>query len=149
MPEPIPGEIFHDPQFTFRDGPSGNKLFVLLAVAEHGVFLVARTTSNPASKSRGYGCHNNDRFPNFFIPREAGLFREDTWINLDYLTEFMAAPFRQRLTDGPLHKLSFNLPAGVLSELLQCAIESDGITSAQETMLHATLTQGVPPANPS
>jgi len=77
MPDPIPGEIFHDPQFTFRDGPSGNKLFVLLAIADHSIFLVARTTSNPASKSRGYGCHNNDRFPNFFIPREAGLFRTD------------------------------------------------------------------------
>ncbi|MHB8747163.1 MAG: hypothetical protein ACYC7I_11680 [Gammaproteobacteria bacterium] len=149
MPDPIPGEIFHDPQFTFRDGPSGNKLFVLLAIADHSIFLVARTTSNPASKSRGYGCHNNDRFPNFFIPREAGLFREDTWINLDYLTEFTAAAFRQRLADGPLHKLSLRLPKGLLRDLLQCAIESDGTTPAQEAMLHATLKYRMPPANPS
>lgn len=149
MPDPIAGEIFHDPQFTFRDGPSGNKLFVLLAVAARGVFLVARTTSNPASKSRGYGCHNKDRFPNFFIPREAGLFREDTWINLDYLTEFTAEPFRQRLADGPLHKLSFHIPAGVLIDLLRCAFEADGTTSAQEAMLRATLTPLAPPASPS
>jgi hypothetical protein len=107
----------------------------------------SRTTSNPASKSRGYGCHNNDRFPNFFIPREAGLFREDTWINLDYLTEFAADPFRRRLASGPLHRLPFRLPAGVLRDLLQCATEADGITSAQGTMLHATLTRLVP--NPS
>lgn len=149
MPDPVPGEIFHDPQFTFRDGPSGNKLFVLLAVAAHGVLLVARTTSNPASKSRGYGCHNNDRFPNFFIPREADLFREDTWINLDYLTEFTAEPFRQRLADGPLHKLSFRLPTGVLHDLLRCDIEADGTTPSQETMLHATLTRLAPPPKPS
>lgn len=149
MPDPIAGEIFHDPQFTFRDGPSGNKLFVLLACADHGVLLVARTTSNPASKSRGYGCHNNDRFPNFFIPREAGLFREDTWVNLDYLTEFTTTPFCRRLADGPLHKLSFRLPVGVLRDLLQCAIEADGTTPAQEAMLHATLIHPTPPANPA
>lgn len=138
MPDPIAGEIFHDPQFTFRDGPSGNKLFVLLAIA-NPVFLVARTTSNPASKSRGYGCHNNDRFPNFFIPREAGLFREDTWINLDYLTEFEAGQFQQRLHSGPLHKLPHQVPVGLLRDLLQCAMEADGTTQAQVEMLRVTL----------
>lgn len=144
MPDPIAGEIFHDPQFTFRDGPSGNKLFVLLASAERGVLLVARTTSNPASKSRGYGCHNNDRFPNFFIPREAGLFREDTWINLDYLTEFEAGQFLQRLIDGPLRKLPVRLPVGLLSDLLKCAVAADGTTPVQEAMLRATLATAAP-----
>jgi len=54
-----------------------------------------------------------DRFPNFFIPREAGLFHEDTWINLDYLTEFDAAGVARRLAEGRIRPLSCLARAGL------------------------------------
>ena len=139
MPELVSGDVFHDPDFTFQDRQTGNKLFVLLGVSRAGVCVVARTTSNPSSKSRGYGCHNGDRFPNFFIPREAGLFREDTWINLDYLTEFDAAGVARRLAEGRIRRLPFRLTPGLLAELVHCALEAEGTTAAQAEVIQAIL----------
>jgi len=139
MPELVPGDVFHDPDFTFQDGHTGNKLFVLLGVSQAGVCVVARTTSNPAAKSRSFGCHHDDRFPNFFVPREAGLFREDTWINLDYLSEFQAVGLTQRLAQQRVRRLKFRLTPRLLAELASCALDADGTTAAQAHILRATL----------
>src|SRR3990172_7352321 len=73
MPELVPGDVFHDPDFTFQDRQTGNKLFVLLGVSRGGVCVVARTTSNPSSKSRGYGCHNGRPLSELFHPARSRL----------------------------------------------------------------------------
>jgi hypothetical protein len=133
------GAVFHDPDFVFQDGERGNKLFIVLA-ATGKVCIVARTTSKPSGKSRSYGCHHDDRFPNFFIPREAGIFREDTWICLDYLVEFIQTEFEQKTTNDNIRKIT-ELSRGLLLDLLQCAIDSDDVTENQERALQETLGQ--------
>lgn len=133
------GAVFHDPGFLFQDGERGNKLFIVLAVT--GKFcIVARTTSKPRGKSRSYGCHNNDRFPNFFIPLEATIFREDTWVCLDYLVDFRQAEFEQKTTQGNIRKITV-LSLGLLLDLLECAIDADDVTVEQEKLLRVSLEQ--------
>jgi hypothetical protein len=73
------GEVFHDANFVFQDGEQGNKLFIVLAIADN-LMVVARTTSKSSGKSRSYGCHHDDRFPNFYIPLESGIFDKDAWV---------------------------------------------------------------------
>jgi hypothetical protein len=102
------------------------------------LYTVARTTSNPASKSRKCGCHNGDRYPNFYIPCEAKLFKEDTWICLDYFSDFAKSEFDTRLAANRLRKIS-QLTSGILRDLLTCAIEAEGITTAQEKVVRASL----------
>ncbi len=84
MSDPQFGEVIHDPIFVFqvrlysRYDLTGNRLLLELDGLGGASRIVARTTSQPDSKSRIYGCHNDDRFANFFVPLEAGLFRHDT-----------------------------------------------------------------------
>jgi hypothetical protein len=132
------GEVFYDPEFRFRDGEISRKLFVILGIDSDRLYTVARTTSNPASKSRKYGCHNGDRYPNFYIPCEAKLFKEDTWICLDYFSDFAKSEFDTRLAANRLRKIR-RLTSGILRDLLTCAIEAEGITTAQEKVVRASL----------
>lgn len=132
------GAVFHDPDFVFQDGQHGNKLLIVLAVGE--ICTVARTTSKPSGKSRSYGCHVDDRYPNFFIPREATLFREDTWVCLDYLVDFNHIAFASKVTAGAMHKIT-ELGLGLLLDLLECAIAADDISADQERRLRLALAQ--------
>lgn len=131
------GAVFHDPDFVFQDGERGNKLFIVLAAIDD-ICTIARTTSKPSGKSRFYGCHNDDRFPNFFIPREAMIFREDTWVCLDYLVDFKRVEFKQKSAQGNIRKIKV-LSLGLLSDLLKCAIDSDDVTAEQERVLRMSL----------
>lgn len=93
--------IFHDPQFFFKDGEVGNKLFIVLALSIAKDYVVARTTSNPDRKSWTYGCHNSDPYPNFFIPDKAKIFPENTWVCLDYLIELDELDFKNGFNRRP------------------------------------------------
>lgn len=112
----------------FQDGLHGNKLLIVLAI--NGVCTVARTTSKSSGKSRSYGCHSYDRYPNFFIPSEAGIFNEDTWICLDYLVDFDGVAFAGKLVQRQVRKIT-ELSRGLLIDLLNCAIDSDDVTAQQ------------------
>ena len=97
MPFPLFGAVFYDPNFRFRDGEVSDKLFVILALSPAKDYVVARTTSSQDRKSWTYGCHNDDPYPNFFIPSAINIFPKDTWICLDYLAEFDQADFQKRV----------------------------------------------------
>lgn len=131
------GEVLHDPSFVFRDGETGNKLLVVLAVDE-AICLVARTTSQPLRKSRSYGCHHEDAQPNFYLPLEAGIFPKDTWLCLDYLTELQAAALQKSLDAGRIKRRS-RLTPGVLREILNCAGEAEDTSQAQAAMIRVSL----------
>lgn len=131
------GAVFHDPAFVFQDGERGNKLFIALAIGSD-LCTVARTTSKPSGKSRTYGCHNNDRFPNFFIPLEATIFPDDTWVCLDYLVDFKLAEFEQKVKQDVIHKVNA-LSLGLLVDLLECAIDAEDVTGLQVKQLRMSL----------
>jgi hypothetical protein len=133
----ILGEVFHDANFVFQDGEQGNKLFIILAIAD-SLLVVARTTSKSSGKIRSYGCHHDDRFPNFYIPLEASIFDKDTWVCLDYLVDFNPAGFNQKATQGNIRKITA-LSSGVLIALLECAITSDDITVKQEQLFRESI----------
>lgn len=139
------GVVFHDADFVFQDGERGNKLFIVLAAIDD-CCTVARTTSKSSGKSRTYGCHNDDRFPNFFIPLEAKIFHEDTWVCLDYLVDFRQAEFEQKSSQGSMRKIT-ELSLGLLVDLLECAISADDVTVKQEQLLRESLKKINPTAN--
>ena len=85
-----------------------------------------------------YGCHNDDRYPNFYIPREAKLFKEDTWVCLDYFSDMDQQAFDARVAAKRLRRLS-RLTWSVLKALLKCAIAADGIMIAQEVLLRESV----------
>lgn len=131
------GEVLHDPAFVFRDGETGNKLLVVLAI-EGGICLVARTTSQPQRKSRSYGCHHEDAQPNFYLPLEARIFPKDTWLCLDYLTELQADAMQASVNAGQI-KSRTRITPGVLREMLDCAANADDTSQTQALMLRKAL----------
>ena len=63
-----PGTILFDTDFTFLDGDKGEKLFVILNDGNAGYYITVKTTSKGHSRGLTYGCQNQDRFQNFFLP---------------------------------------------------------------------------------
>lgn len=125
-----PGSILHDPQFVFKDGEVGNKLFIVLNDGSAGFYVTVRTTSNPRNKSHDPGCHLGDWQPNFFVPEAAACLRTDTWICLDDFYEFDADELLSGHFSGRIKKIG-ELPEPVIANLIACAVESDDISGAQ------------------
>ena len=83
------GYVYFDPNFKYQDGTSGQKLFVVLCTSplDRSKVVVVRTTSQE-SGAKSYGCHLDDRWQNFYLPKDAKVFRQSTWIKLDYAIEY-------------------------------------------------------------
>ena len=77
-----PGTILFDRNFRFKDGTTGNKLFLSLNDGGNGVYVCVKTTSNGHRYNSIAGCQALDRFPNFFVPKHASCLEENTWIQL-------------------------------------------------------------------
>ncbi len=125
-----PGAVLHDPQFRFRDGGTGNKLFVILNDGTAGFYIAVRTTSQAKDKSRSTGCHLKDWQQNFFIPKDDGCFKKDTWICLDDFYEFDATELLQGSFSGRIQHIG-ELPSSMLLALISCALQSDDISGLQ------------------
>lgn len=134
------GGIFFDPGFRFPDGNRGEKLFIILGVSPSDDYVVARTTSNPTHKSWTYGCHSDEADPNFFIPSSARIFPKDTWVCLDYLSDFDVREFDRKVANGNIERKG-NLPQAVLKDLMGCAASADDTTQAQVKVLRDTLAE--------
>src|SRR5580704_2793248 len=116
-----PGTLVSDNEFRFRDGQVGKKILVVLNDGEDGYYITLKMTSNPAYKANDYGCHPQDRYPNFFCPRGSCCLREDTWIQIDDFFEFDRAEMLSRHFAGRMQRIGV-LPDEVLVLLLECAI---------------------------
>ena len=66
------------------------------------------------------------------------IFREDTWVCLDYLVDFKRVEFEQKSAQGNIRKIKV-LSLGLLLDLLKCAIDSDDVTVEQERVLRMSL----------
>lgn len=133
-----PGTLIHDIEFRFRDGEKGKKLIAILNDGEDGYYLFVKMTSNPAFKSTQYGCHPNDRYPNFFCPVGTCCLKENTWIQLDQFFEADTAEMLSKHFAGKMNRIGI-LPDKILRELLDCALASDDITPTQVTIVENTL----------
>ncbi|GMQ91109.1 MAG: hypothetical protein BMS9Abin11_0415 [Gammaproteobacteria bacterium] len=126
-----PGRIFHDLNFPFQDGNAGNKLFVVLNDGACGYYIVARTTTNEDYRSKIKGCNLDDRRPNYFIPSELNQFPENTWICLNYLSDFEKVEFDKRVKNNEINGKGL-IDNELFLDIARCAAYADDTTSAQE-----------------
>jgi len=125
-----PGAVLHDPQFIFKDGETGNKLFVILNDGSAGFYVAVRTTSQAKDKGRSEGCHLDDWQQNFFVPKAKSCFPKNTWICLDDFYEFNATELLQGRFSGRINPVG-ELPSIILQALIDCALHSDDISGLQ------------------
>lgn len=132
------GYVYFDREFKFKDGNTGEKLFIVLCTSplNDSKVVVVRTTSQERG-AKSYGCHLDDRWQNFYLPEEAKVFEEPTWIMLDYAIEYPAsklgtAAAKQIVKLGPV----------AFKDLLDCAaqatdIEQDIRTAISKIAFHS------------
>jgi hypothetical protein len=126
----VPGTILFDPQFRFRDGKTGAKLFVVLNDGRNGVFIVVKTTSNDSRYSVVYGCQITARFPHFYLPKGSCCLPEHTWLCLDDFYELDSDDLIQRVISTRINRRGVLTPELTL-EVQGCVLNSDDISQAQ------------------
>ncbi|WP_031995924.1 MULTISPECIES: hypothetical protein [unclassified Acinetobacter calcoaceticus/baumannii complex] len=132
-----PGSVFFDQQFSFHDGESGEKLFVILGW-DNGIAIVAKTTSQQHGRGITFGCQPKDRFHNFYLPQNSCYFRKCTWVCLDEFYELNAVEVLQKRFSGLINPVC-NLTNEMLRKLQDCALESDDLSGRQESIIRSSL----------
>ena len=91
---PLTGYVYFDPNFQFPDGPTGEKLFVVLgeSLKKKNCVVVARTTSKAKSDEK-YGCFPEADPHCFFLPAAETSLHEDTWVLFDYVVTYEISDF--------------------------------------------------------
>ena len=136
----IPGKVFVDPAFRFKDGESEKKILIFLSnPSEANNFIVVKTTSSSLHKTSVYGCNLSDKYPNFHFPEGTCLFHKGTWADLGVFYEFDFSQWLKKHFENERIKEIGTLPADHLEALLRCAIQSDDISGQQESHLQGTL----------
>lgn len=129
-----PGTVLVDSDFRFRDGERSRKLLVILNDGIDGVYLVAKTTSNPAHKSRFDGCNLNDKYPNFYLPAESCCLDGESWVDLGPLYSLKPEYMLKGKFAGRINVIG-ELGNALLQELVECFLGSVDITQDEENML--------------
>lgn len=129
-----PGTILFDGNFEFKDGDSGEKLFIALNDGANGVYVCVKTTSKGHRYSMTSGCQALDRFPNFFVPKHGCCLKENTWIQLDAFYEFERANLIQKVMTGEIVRVG-TLDEPMTKDLIVCATHSEDLTKFQEKEL--------------
>lgn len=135
----IAGSVFFDTDFHFHDGESGEKLFVILG-SQHGVSVVAKTTSNTYGKGITYGCQPNDRFHNFHLPVNACYLKKNTWVCLDEFYELNDSVLLTKRFSGIVRHIC-DLSPSITIELQDCALLSQDITARQSDIVSISITR--------
>ena len=128
-----PGTIFKDQNFAFHDGEMGNKILVSLG-AKSGVIVVAKATSQGHRYNSIFGCQIKDRFPNFYLVQNCCILTKPTWICLNEFYELRAAELVKKHFAGDTKSIG-NLPDEITVDLIECALNSQDISAAQEEIL--------------
>jgi len=80
---PQPGEILFYTDYVFEDGSKGDKLFVVLNVADINVPCLILKTTSQAKRYEGVGKGCNPKKKVFFVPRDwENCFERDAYIQL-------------------------------------------------------------------
>ncbi|MGH7598642.1 MAG: hypothetical protein ACREOI_19995 [bacterium] len=134
-----PGTLLCDTNFKFSNGTFGKKILVVLKDGSSYPYIVIKVTSQQKNRGTKYGCQLTDRLPNFFLPQGCCYLKEHTWVQLEDFRKFDMTEFLNAHFSGQIVKLA-ELPWKITLELLECAIQSDDISVAQQKVLQETLT---------
>ncbi|MCU7874996.1 MAG: hypothetical protein KZQ91_19855 [Candidatus Thiodiazotropha sp. (ex Lucinoma borealis)] len=135
----IPGTVLFDPDFEFKDGAKGRKIFIVLNNGNEGIYVAVKTTSKGDRYDIKHGCQILDRFPNYHLVKGSCCFlSENTWIQLDNFFEFKSDLLMQRVMVGEINRL------GVLEDqqaidLLVCTSHSEDLSLSQEKLVQCSL----------
>ena len=126
-----PGTVLFDREFEFSDGTTGEKLFVLLSDGTEGNYISVKTTSQDKLYSVAGQCQITCRFPNYFIPKHAGIFEKHTWIQLDEFFELNKIWLDGEVGAGKIYRIC---ELGTLTiPVLGCARDAPDIAGTQKT----------------
>ena len=129
-----PGTILFDKNFVFKDGKKGKKLFVVLNDGSNEIYVCVKTTSKNHRYGIVAGCQALDRFPSFFVPRDASCLEENTWIQLEVFYEFGKAELIEKVLSGKIVQIG-TLNGNLIRKLLVCATHSEDVTAFQRQQL--------------
>ena len=133
-----PGTILFDKNFVFKDGKTGKKLFVVLNDGENEIYICVKTTSKSHRYGVVAGCQALDRFPSFFVPRDASFLKQNTWIQLEVFYEFGRTELIGKVVLGEILRIG-TLNKNLTKELLICGTHSKDITTFQRQQLFKQL----------
>ncbi len=132
------GTLLFDERFKFNDGNLGKKIIVILNDGSNYPYIAVKTTSKQKNRGMHFGCQNDDRFQNFFLPKGSCYLNENSWIQLEDFRELDSAKVACKTISGELRKLA-ELPANITKKLLICAIDCDDIPIKHQKILKETL----------
>lgn len=132
-----PGSIFFDEEFAFHDGETGEKLFVVLGTV-NSISVVAKTTSKQHGRGTTFGCQQNDRFHNFYLPPNSCYLKCSTWVCLDEFYELNASKVLQKRFSGKIKPVC-TLEDKITRSIQDCAVLSADISTAQLKIVQACL----------
>ena len=133
-----PGTVLFDPHFEFSDGSTGEKIFIVLNNGAAGIYLAVKTTSNGSRYNSVYGCQANDRYPNFFLPKNSCHLHQPTWVQLEEIFEFDSAKLMNKVMANEIIRQAI-LETNQAIELITCSTWTEDITSPQEKILLAAI----------
>ena len=132
------GAILYDEAFKYSDGSVGEKLLIILNNGENDSYIIVKTTSRNTFKSSKFGCQLEDKYPNFFLPKGSCCLHKDTWIELDYYSEFRVYDLLKGHFSKQIKQIS-SLNPKITCLLLECAIRSSDISIRNRDILKETL----------
>ena len=130
-----PGSVFFDEEFTFHDGETGEKLFLVLGTVG-SLSVVAKTTSQQHGRGTVFGCQPTDRFHNFFLPPGSCFFKKTTWICLDEFYELSPTKMLKKAYDGKIKPVC-TIENSILRLIQDCGLVSFDISPSQSAIVKA------------
>jgi len=134
------GTVLYDPNFQFTNGKTIDKLLIVLCEAGTDHYVLT-TTSQPHSKRKQPGCLSDDHPPSFYISKGTCWFNLDTWVELQEVNEIQAEILEQKRKDRGFQEHKDVLPAHLIRDILDCALNSDYIDEYYKEFLRRERSQ--------
>jgi hypothetical protein len=128
------GEVYFKTDLQFKDGATGDKLIVLLAVDQF-TYIFAKTTSQDSRRDAVAGCQKTQTdYHSFHIPAGTTKFVKPTWVCLNEYYEMFKTGFDANVKAG-LIGYKFKIDA---CPVLACAVSAIGNAATQDQMAALT-----------
>jgi len=138
-----PGTILFDPNFQFKDGQLGEKLYVVLNDGSCGIYIGVKTTSNGNRHGIQHGCQVLERFPNFMLAKGCCCLSKTTWVQLDAFFEFQSGALIEKVMTGQINRIG-TLSDDLTRELLTCTTHAEDMTISQDEIIQAAVAAYLP-----
>jgi hypothetical protein len=142
------GQIYHNPNFKFHDGETGNKLLILLNTpTKDDEYLFVKTTARESKRTKQPGCIKHPLYEQgeYFLQKgETSFFKEPTWI---ILSEIYPIHKEAIVNSSDWHKLKKNaiLPTKIIDKIIDCMFKfhGDDIPEIYENWLRPTINTSI------